>query len=89
MVTDIQVPQVDAQIVGRDVGFLVRVDGDRVYMVGMGVGVDFTRDGRNDVVLVGHARKAEMLHGGWLWEVGLGYGSDLLLVHLPQFDRLV
>jgi hypothetical protein len=83
LVADVQVPQINAQVISRDVSLLVGVDRNRVYVVRVGVRVDFAGDGGDDAVLVGHAREAEVLNGGSLREVGFRHGPDLLLVHLP------
>lgn len=56
LVANIQIPQVDPEIIGRDVSLLVRVDGYRVYVVRMSVSVDFARNRGNDVILHGHPR---------------------------------
>lgn len=37
LVSDFEVPQVDAQVVGREEGFLVAVDGDGVDVIGVRV----------------------------------------------------
>jgi hypothetical protein len=66
LVADIQVPKVDSEIVGGDVCLLVRVDGYGVYVVRMSVGVDFTWDCGDDVVLLRHAGKSEVIRRcGW------------------------
>jgi hypothetical protein len=83
LVADVQVPEVDPQVIRGDVGLLIRVDGDRVYMVCMSIGVHLPRDGSYDVVLVGHTREAKMLRRGRLGEIRLGHGPDLLLINLP------
>ena len=40
LIRDLHVPQVDAQIVGRKIGFSVRIDRNRVDMIGMRIGKD-------------------------------------------------
>lgn len=55
-IADVQVPQVYPEVVGRDECFLVGVNGDRVNMVGVCVGVDFAGYGGDDVVLHVHTR---------------------------------
>ena len=57
LVAGIEVPEVYAQIIRRNVCFLVRVDGDGMYVIGMGIGVDLSRNRSNDIVLLGHTRK--------------------------------
>lgn len=64
LVTDVEVPEVDAEIIGRDVRFTVGVDGDGVDVISMGVGIDLAGDGGNDLVLCLHPRKAEVGSGG-------------------------
>jgi len=44
LVRDVHVPQVDTEVVGRDESLAVRVDRDRVDVIGVCVGVDTTRD---------------------------------------------
>lgn len=60
LVADTEIPQVDAEIVCRNVGLLIRIDGDGVDVVCMGIGVNLARDGGNDIVLLYHAGKFEM-----------------------------
>ena len=55
LIAYIQVPQVDPQIVGRDIGFLIRIDGDGVYVIGVSIGVYFARHSCDYVVLLDHA----------------------------------
>ena len=43
LVGDLHVPQVDAEVVGREVRLAVRVDADRVDVVGVRVGEDAPR----------------------------------------------
>lgn len=69
LVADAEVPKVDAEIIGGDVGFLVRVDGYGMDVVCMSVGVDFAWQGRDDVLLEHHARKFEMSPQAW-WRQG-------------------
>lgn len=52
LIRDVQVPEVYAKVVCRDVSLLVGVYRDGVDVVGVGVGIDFTRDCRNDIVLL-------------------------------------
>jgi len=59
LVADVQIPEVDSQIISRDVRFLVRVDRDGVNVVGMSVRVDLSRDGGDNVILLRHSRKTE------------------------------
>lgn len=55
LIAYIQVPQVDPQIVGRNIGFLIRVDRDGVYVICMGIGVYFTWHSCDYVILLDHA----------------------------------
>jgi len=55
LVADVQVPQVDPQIICRDVRLPVRVDADRVDVVSVRIGVHFARDRSGDAVVRGHA----------------------------------
>jgi hypothetical protein len=96
LVADVQVPEVDAQVIGRDVGLSIRVDRDGVDVVGMGIGVDLSRNSSSDRVVGGHARKAESLcsNGTRVGSVALGvvvFGNDLdlLVKDFPKLDRLV
>lgn len=67
LVTDVQVPQINPQIVGRNVRLLVRIDGYGVYVVGMRIGVDLARNGGDDVILHDHSWQAKMRwEGRWL-----------------------
>lgn len=52
LVADIEVPQVDAQVVGGDVRLGIRVDRNRVDVVGVSVGIDLSgHSGHNRVVV--------------------------------------
>ncbi len=48
---------------------MVRVDGDGVDVIGVCVGVDFTGNSSNNVVLLLHARQLELRLMGW-WRYG-------------------
>lgn len=96
LVADVEIPEVDAEVVGGDVGFLVRVDGDGVYVVCVGVGVDFAGDGGDDVVLLLHAGEAEVARGGGgghrpcaVEVIRLCDDAQGLFKDLPELDRLV
>ena len=54
LVTDVQIPEVDTQIVCGNVCLLIGINGDRMDMISMCVGVNFARYGGDDVVLVLH-----------------------------------
>ena len=60
LVTDIEVPEIYSKIVGGDVSFLIRIDGDGVDVVCMSVGVDLAGNGSDNVVLLGHLWQSEM-----------------------------
>lgn len=60
-VADIQVPEVNSQVIRRDIRFLVRVDGYRMDVISMSIRVHFAWDGRDNVVLLLHAGESEML----------------------------
>jgi hypothetical protein len=60
LVLDVEVPQIYPQIITRDEGLAITVDGDAVYMVGMCVGVGSARDGGNYSVVMGHTRQLEL-----------------------------
>lgn len=55
LIGNVQVPQVDPEVVCAHVRLSVRVDRDRVDVVRVGVGVDFSRHGSDDRVVVSHA----------------------------------
>jgi len=55
LIADVEIPEINAKVICGDVGFLVRVDGYRVYVVCVGVGINFAGDGSDDVVLLLHA----------------------------------
>lgn len=93
LVADVQVPEIDAQVVCRDIGFAIRVDRDRVDVVGMGVGVDFAWHGGDNGIVVSQlwqsercARNGSMLS---IAMVVLRDDFDGFLKHLPQLDSLV
>lgn len=58
LVTDIQVPQIDPEVIGRNVSLLVRVDRDGVYVVSVCVRVYFAGDSGDDVILLSHSRQS-------------------------------
>lgn len=58
LVTDIEIPQIDSQIVGGNVCLLIWVDRDGVYMISMCICVDFAGYSSNDIFLMGHPRKS-------------------------------
>ena len=96
LVTDVQVPQVDPQIVSGDVCLAVRVDGDRVDVVSMRVGVDLARDSRSDGIMRCHAgqsqRNLRLANGARRVAVRVVVFRnhlDLLVKHFPQLDCLV
>lgn len=60
LVASIEVPEVNAQIVRRNVRFLVRVDRDGMDVVGVGVGINFPGYSGYDIVLLGHARQPQV-----------------------------
>ena len=89
-VADLQVPQIDPQIVRRDIRLLVRIHGYRVYVVCMGIGVNFARDSGNNIVLLLHSGQSKV--GGscrsWHWPgtvevIGFCDYSQRLLEYLP------
>jgi hypothetical protein len=55
LVTDIEIPEVNSEIVSGYIGFLIRIDRYGVYMIGMGIGIDLSWDSSDDIVLKGHA----------------------------------
>lgn len=68
LIADTEVPEVDAEIIGRDVSFLVRIDGYGMDMVCMGIGVDLAGKGGDDILLEHHAREFEVSpQAGW-WQ---------------------
>lgn len=56
LIADVEVPKVDSEIIRRYVCLAVRVDRDRVDVVGVGVLVDLTGDSGHDLILVQHPR---------------------------------
>jgi hypothetical protein len=48
LIADVQVPQVDPKIIGRDVSLLIGIYGYRVDMVCVGIGINFSRDSSGD-----------------------------------------
>ena len=60
LVANIKIPEIYPKIVGRDVGFLIRIDRDGVDMVCVSVGVNLPGNGGDDVVLLRHLRQPEV-----------------------------
>ena len=56
LVTDVEVPEIDTQIVSRYVCFLVGIDRNGVNVVCMSIGIDLSWDGGDDVILLCCAR---------------------------------
>lgn len=54
LVAGIEVPEIDAKVVGGDVRLLIRVHGDGMNVVGMGVRVNLPGNGSDDIVLLYH-----------------------------------
>ena len=52
LVGDAKVPQVDSQIIRRNICLAIRVDGDGVDVICMRIGVDLSGSRRNDVILL-------------------------------------
>ena len=59
-VTNIEVPKVDPEVVGRDIRLLVRIYGDGVDMICVCVRVHLAGYCSNDVVLLRHAGKSQV-----------------------------
>ena len=57
LVAGIEVPEVDSEVISRYVSLLIRVDGDGMNVVGMGVGVNLSGNGGDDIVLLHHPRQ--------------------------------
>lgn len=93
LIANVEVPEVDAQVVCRNVSFAIRVDRDRVDVVSMGIGVDFAWHGGDNSIVVsqlwqseGCARNRSMLS---IAMVVLRDDLDGFLKHFPQLDSLV
>lgn len=54
LIADVQVPQVDSQVICRDVCLTIRVHGYRVDVISVSIGIDLSRDGRGDRVVGSH-----------------------------------
>lgn len=65
LVADVEIPKVDPQIVSRYVCFLVRIDRDGMYMIGVGIRIHLSRHGSDNVVLQSHARQSQMTLYRW------------------------
>ena len=48
LITDIKIPQVDPQIIGRDISLLIGIDRYRIDMICVSIGVYFSRYGSGD-----------------------------------------
>jgi hypothetical protein len=55
LIADVKVPEVDSQIICRYVCLLVRVDGDGMDVIGVGICVNFSGYGSGDTLLLCHA----------------------------------
>ena len=55
MIAYVEVPKVYSEVVGRDVGFTIGINGDGVDVVCMSVGIDFSGYSSHDLVLGNHA----------------------------------
>lgn len=93
LVADVQVPEVDAQVIRRDVGLPVRVDRDRVDMVGVGVRVYFAGNRSNNGVVMCELRQLQRSTCHWymlsIAMVVLRDDLDRLFKHFPELDSLV
>ena len=48
LITDIKIPQVDPQIIGRDICLLIGIDRYRIDMICVSIGIYFSRNGSGD-----------------------------------------
>jgi hypothetical protein len=48
LITDIEIPQVDPQIIGRDISLLIGIDRYRIDMICVSIGIYFSRYGSGD-----------------------------------------
>jgi hypothetical protein len=55
LITDVQIPEVDPEVICGDVRLLVGINGDGVDVISVCVGVNFPWHGSDDVILVLHA----------------------------------
>jgi hypothetical protein len=55
LITDVQIPEVDPEVICGDVRLLVGINGDGVDVISVCVGVNFPRNGSDDVILMLHA----------------------------------
>jgi hypothetical protein len=55
LITDVQIPEVDPEVVCGDVRLLVGINGDGVDVISVCIGVNFPWNGSDDVILMLHA----------------------------------
>jgi len=48
LITDVKIPQVDPQVIGRDISLLIGIDRYRVDMICVSIGIYFSRNGSGD-----------------------------------------
>lgn len=60
LVADVKVPEIYPKIVGRDVGFLVRIYRDGMDVICVSVGVNLAGNGGDNVVLLHHLWQPKM-----------------------------
>jgi hypothetical protein len=48
LITNVEVPQVDSQIIGRDISLLIGIDRYRIDMICVSIGIYFSRDCSGD-----------------------------------------
>jgi hypothetical protein len=56
LVADVEIPEINTKVVRRDIGLAIRVDRDRVDMVGMGIRIDLSWYCCHDGVMVSQSR---------------------------------
>ena len=60
LIGDIQVPEIDTEVVGRNISLQVRVDRDRMDVICVRIGVYFPRHSSNNIVLLCDTREFKL-----------------------------
>jgi len=94
LIRDGSVPKVDSEIIGGDEGLAIRVQRNRVDVVGMSVGKDSSRSLCDGSLSISNGRNHQLTRRSDASSLGLvsikaAHGLDLLFKDLPQLDRLV
>jgi hypothetical protein len=96
LVADVEIPQINPQVVRRNVCLLVGIHRDRMNVISMSVCIDLPWDGRNNIILLRCAWKSQKASlRRWKYSVlaiemiRFGYNSEWLFKNFPKLYGFV